>query len=39
MHKIAVASRKGVEEDGGVYEPHPAEAVVKKMIEIGRRAA
>jgi 3-hydroxyacyl-CoA dehydrogenase/enoyl-CoA hydratase/3-hydroxybutyryl-CoA epimerase len=36
MHKIAVASRKGVEDDGGVYEPHPAEAVVEKMIEIGR---
>ena len=36
MHKIAVASRKGVEDDGGTYEPHPAEAVVEKMIEIGR---
>ncbi len=36
MHKIAVATRKGVEDSGGSYEPHPAEAVVEKMIEIGR---
>ena len=36
MHKIAVASRKGVEEAGGTYEPHPAESVVEKMIELGR---
>ncbi len=36
MHKIAVATRKGAEEAGGTYEPHPAEAVVEKMIEIGR---
>ena len=36
MHKIALATRKGVEEAGGTYEPHPAEAVVEKMIEIGR---
>ncbi|OBB48347.1 3-hydroxyacyl-CoA dehydrogenase NAD-binding domain-containing protein [Mycobacterium sp. 852002-51961_SCH5331710] len=36
MHKIAVATRKGVESTGGTYEPHPAEAVVEKMIEIGR---
>jgi 3-hydroxyacyl-CoA dehydrogenase/enoyl-CoA hydratase/3-hydroxybutyryl-CoA epimerase len=36
MHKIAVASRKGVEDEGGTYHPHPAEAVVEKMIEIGR---
>ncbi|MCX2928719.1 3-hydroxyacyl-CoA dehydrogenase NAD-binding domain-containing protein [Mycobacterium sp. CVI_P3] len=36
MHKIAVATRKGVEDAGGTYEPHPAEAVVEKMIEIGR---
>ena len=36
MHKIAVATRKGVEGAGGKYEPHPAEAVVEKMIEIGR---
>ena len=33
MHKIAVATRKGVEDAGGTYEPHPAEAVVEKMIE------
>jgi len=36
MHKIAVATRKGIEDAGGTYEPHPAEAVVEKMIEIGR---
>ena len=36
MHKIAVAARKGVEDAGGTYEPHPAEGVVEKMIEIGR---
>src|SRR6195952_2619790 len=36
MQKIATASRKGVEDAGGTYEPHPAEAVVEKMIEIGR---
>ncbi|MEI6699156.1 MAG: 3-hydroxyacyl-CoA dehydrogenase NAD-binding domain-containing protein [Mycobacteriaceae bacterium] len=36
MHKIAVASRKGIEDAGGKYAPHPAEAVVEKMIEAGR---
>jgi 3-hydroxyacyl-CoA dehydrogenase / enoyl-CoA hydratase / 3-hydroxybutyryl-CoA epimerase len=36
MHKIAVASRKGVEDEGGTYVPHPAEAVVEKMIELER---
>ena len=36
MHKIADATRKGVEDAGGTYEPHPAEAVVEKMIELGR---
>ena len=36
MHKIAVATRKGVEDTGAAYEPHPAEAVVEKMIELGR---
>jgi 3-hydroxyacyl-CoA dehydrogenase/enoyl-CoA hydratase/3-hydroxybutyryl-CoA epimerase len=36
MHKIAAASRKGIEDDGGTYQPHPSEAVVDKMIEIGR---
>jgi 3-hydroxyacyl-CoA dehydrogenase/enoyl-CoA hydratase/3-hydroxybutyryl-CoA epimerase len=36
MHKIAVATREGVEDAGGTYEPHPAEAVIEKMIEIGR---
>ena len=39
MHKIAVATRKGVEDAGGTYEPHPAEAVVEKMIELGRPVA
>ena len=36
MHKIAAATRKGVEDAGGTYEAHPAEAVGEKMIEIGR---
>lgn len=36
MHKIAVATRKGVEDAGGTYTGHPAEAVVEKMIELGR---
>ncbi|WP_328360849.1 3-hydroxyacyl-CoA dehydrogenase NAD-binding domain-containing protein [Mycobacterium sp. NBC_00419] len=36
MHKIAAATRKAVEEAGGTYAPHPAEAVVEKMIEAGR---
>jgi 3-hydroxyacyl-CoA dehydrogenase / enoyl-CoA hydratase / 3-hydroxybutyryl-CoA epimerase len=36
MHKIAVASRKGVEDEGGTYQPHPAEAVVEKMISLER---
>ncbi len=39
MHKIAVASRKGVEDEGGTYAPHPAEAVVEKMIELDRPSA
>ena len=36
MHKIALATRKGVEDAGRVHVPHPAEAVVEKMIEAGR---
>jgi 3-hydroxyacyl-CoA dehydrogenase/enoyl-CoA hydratase/3-hydroxybutyryl-CoA epimerase len=36
MHKIALASRKGVEDAGGTYSAHPAEAVVEKMIGLGR---
>jgi 3-hydroxyacyl-CoA dehydrogenase / enoyl-CoA hydratase / 3-hydroxybutyryl-CoA epimerase len=36
MHKIAVASRKAVEDVDEVYTPHPAEAVVEKMIELDR---
>jgi 3-hydroxyacyl-CoA dehydrogenase/enoyl-CoA hydratase/3-hydroxybutyryl-CoA epimerase len=36
MAKIAAATRKGVEDAGGTYTPHPAEAVVEKMIELQR---
>ena len=36
MQKIAAASRKGIEDAGGTYEPHPAEVVVNTMIEAGR---
>lgn len=36
MQKIATETRKGAEAAGGTYEPHPAEAVVNKMIEVGR---
>jgi 3-hydroxyacyl-CoA dehydrogenase / enoyl-CoA hydratase / 3-hydroxybutyryl-CoA epimerase len=36
MHKIATASRKAVEDVDAVYVPHPAEAVVEKMIELNR---
>jgi 3-hydroxyacyl-CoA dehydrogenase/enoyl-CoA hydratase/3-hydroxybutyryl-CoA epimerase len=36
LHKIAVATRKAVEDAGGTYVPHPAEDVIEKMIEIGR---
>ena len=36
MKKIHVASKKAVEEEGGTWEPAPAEAVVDKMIELGR---
>ena len=36
LAEIANATRKGVEDAGGTYEPHPAEAVVNKMIELGR---
>src|SRR5215218_8240846 len=36
MHKIAAATRKAVEDEGGTYTPHPAEAVVEKMIELER---
>jgi 3-hydroxyacyl-CoA dehydrogenase/enoyl-CoA hydratase/3-hydroxybutyryl-CoA epimerase len=34
--KIAKATRDAVERDGGTYSPHPAEAVVGRMIELGR---
>ena len=36
MAKIAKATREGVEAAGQTYAPHPAEAVVEKMIELGR---
>ncbi|MGH3957742.1 3-hydroxyacyl-CoA dehydrogenase NAD-binding domain-containing protein [Mycobacterium sp.] len=36
MAKIAKATREGVEAAGQTYTPHPAEAVVAKMIELGR---
>jgi 3-hydroxyacyl-CoA dehydrogenase/enoyl-CoA hydratase/3-hydroxybutyryl-CoA epimerase len=36
MAKIAKATRDGVRAAGGTYEPHPAERVVDKMIELGR---
>ncbi len=36
MAKIAKATREGVEASGQTYAPHPAEAVVEKMIELGR---
>jgi 3-hydroxyacyl-CoA dehydrogenase / enoyl-CoA hydratase / 3-hydroxybutyryl-CoA epimerase len=36
MLKIAVATRTAVEDAGGTYAPHPADAVVEKMIELGR---
>ncbi|MGI9084642.1 MAG: 3-hydroxyacyl-CoA dehydrogenase NAD-binding domain-containing protein [Aeromicrobium sp.] len=36
MKKIRIASQKAVEEEGGTWEPSPAEAVVEKMIELGR---
>ncbi|KUI25526.1 3-hydroxyacyl-CoA dehydrogenase [Mycobacterium sp. IS-1496] len=36
MQKIANETRKATEAAGGTHEAHPAEAVVNKMIEIGR---
>ena len=36
MAKIAKATREGVQAAGGTYQPHPAERVVDKMIELGR---
>ncbi len=36
MAKIAKATREGVEATGLTYTPHPAEAVVNKMLELGR---
>ncbi len=36
MHKIAVATREGVEAAGGTVEKRMNEVVVEKMIELGR---
>lgn len=36
MQKIATETRKATEAAGGTHVAHPAEAVVNKMIEIGR---
>jgi 3-hydroxyacyl-CoA dehydrogenase/enoyl-CoA hydratase/3-hydroxybutyryl-CoA epimerase len=36
MAKIGKASKDAVERDGRTYTPHPGEAVVAKMIELGR---
>ncbi len=36
MHKIATATRKAADDAGVSYTSHPAEAVVEKMIEVGR---
>ena len=36
MHKIAVATRKGIEDAGGTHVPGLNEMVVEKMIELGR---
>ncbi|MFZ5845836.1 MAG: 3-hydroxyacyl-CoA dehydrogenase NAD-binding domain-containing protein [Actinomycetota bacterium] len=36
MVKIRNATKAGVEAEGGTYTPHPAEAVIDKMIELGR---
>ncbi|KUI32864.1 3-hydroxyacyl-CoA dehydrogenase [Mycobacterium sp. IS-1742] len=36
MQKIATETRKATEAAGGTHDTHPAEAVVNKMIEIGR---
>jgi 3-hydroxyacyl-CoA dehydrogenase/enoyl-CoA hydratase/3-hydroxybutyryl-CoA epimerase len=36
MAKIGKASKDAVERDGGTYTPHPGEAVVATMLEIGR---
>lgn len=36
MQKIANETRKATEAAGGTHDAHPAEAVVNKMIEIGR---
>ncbi len=36
MAKIATATREGIEGAGQAYSPHPAEAVIHKMLELER---
>jgi 3-hydroxyacyl-CoA dehydrogenase/enoyl-CoA hydratase/3-hydroxybutyryl-CoA epimerase len=36
LQKVSVETRTAVEAEGNAYAPHPAEAVVEKMIELGR---
>ncbi|CDO31374.1 3-hydroxyacyl-CoA dehydrogenase NAD-binding domain-containing protein [Mycolicibacterium porcinum] len=36
LQKVSIETRKAVEADGNTYTPHPGEAVVEKMIELGR---
>jgi 3-hydroxyacyl-CoA dehydrogenase/enoyl-CoA hydratase/3-hydroxybutyryl-CoA epimerase len=36
MLKIRNATKAAIEREGGVYEPHPADAVIDTMIEAGR---
>jgi 3-hydroxyacyl-CoA dehydrogenase/enoyl-CoA hydratase/3-hydroxybutyryl-CoA epimerase len=36
LHKVSLENRKGAAAAGGSYIPHPGEAVVEKMIDIGR---
>ncbi|GAT02052.1 MULTISPECIES: 3-hydroxyacyl-CoA dehydrogenase NAD-binding domain-containing protein [Mycolicibacterium] len=36
LHKVSAETRKAAEDEGNVYLPHPGEAVVEKMIELGR---
>ncbi|MGE2716291.1 3-hydroxyacyl-CoA dehydrogenase NAD-binding domain-containing protein [Mycolicibacterium litorale] len=36
LKKVAVENRRGAEADGRTYTPHPGEAVVDTMIELGR---
>ena len=36
MVKIRAATQEAAERDGTAYQPHPADAVVERMIELGR---